>query len=239
MYIAICDDQEFELNTLKDLIEKWQNYHHTTLPCKWFRSAAEMLDAAETETFTLYLLDVMMPGTNGIDAAKEIRTFDQTAEIVFLTSSPGFAYESYGVHALDYLLKPIRAELLFPILDKLFLKEQKPEEGLTLRSGATLIRILFSQLTYVEVIGKHLYFHLTDGTSHEVYAPLKDYAPLLLTRTEFVQTHRSYIVNMFQIAELSPKGIQTFTGENLPISRLLYSKVQKEYMKLLFEKEDE
>ncbi|MBQ2764105.1 MAG: response regulator transcription factor [Firmicutes bacterium] len=239
MYIAICDDQEFELNTLKDLIEKWQTYHHTTLPCKWFHSAAEMLDAAETETFTLYLLDVMMPGTNGIDAAKEIRTFDQTAEIVFLTSSPGFAYESYGVHALDYLLKPIRAELLFPILDKLFLKEQKPEEGLTLRSGATLIRILFSQLTYVEVIGKHLYFHLTDGTSHEVYAPLKDYAPLLLTRTEFVQTHRSYIVNMFQIAELSPKGIQTFAGENLPISRLLYSKVQKEYMKLLFEKEDE
>ena len=239
MYIAICDDQEFELNTLKDLIEKWQSYHHITLPCKWFRSAAEMLDAAEKETFTLYLLDVMMPGTNGIDAAKEIRTFDQTAEIVFLTSSPGFAYESYGVHALDYLLKPISAEMLFPLLDKLFLKEQKPEEGLSMRCSGALIRILFSHLTYVEVIGKHLYFHLADGTTHEVYASLKDYAPLLLARPEFVQIHRSYIVNMFQVAELSPKGIHTFSGANLPISRLLYSKVQKEYVKLLFEKENE
>lgn len=239
MYIAICDDQQAELDILTELIRKWQASHNIRLPYKIFRSAAELLDAAEKEKFTLYLLDVMMPGTDGIDAAREIRLFDETAAIIFLTASPGFAYESYSVHAMDYLLKPIRGEMLFPLLDRLFLQEQKPEEGITLKCGVTLTRILFSALTYVEVIGKHLYFNMTDGSAYEVHGSLKEYAPILLGRSEFVQIHRSYILNMYQAASISANGVRTFSGKKLPISRTYYPKVQKEYMRLLFEKEEE
>ena len=81
-----------------------------------------MLDAAREEPFSLYLLDILMPGVDGLAAAREIRTFDEAAQIVFLTTSPGFAYESYGVRALDYLLKPVDEELLFALLDKLCCK---------------------------------------------------------------------------------------------------------------------
>lgn len=234
MYIAVCDDQAEELEILMGLLGRWQRERRTALRFRTFRSAAEMLDAAGKDRFTLYLLDVMMPGTDGLAAAREIRDFDDAADIVFLTSSPGFAYESYGVHALDYLLKPIRAEMLFPILDRLLLREQKPQDGLTLKCGSTLIRVPFSQLAYVEVNGKHLYFNLTDGSVREVFGTLKEYEPLLLNRPEFMQIHRSYIVNMLQAAELSPAGICTFSGKKLPVSRLLYPQVQKDYMKLLF-----
>ena len=187
----------------------------------------------------MVLLDVMMPGIDGMEAAREIRTFDAAAEIVFLTSSPGFAYESYGVRALEYLLKPISGKLLFPVLDKLSLREQRPQDGLTLKAGATLVRVPFSQLAYVEVSGKHLYFNLTDGQVREVVGSLKDYEPLLLARPEFMRIHRSYIVNMLQIDELSPAGVHTFSGANLPVSRLLYPQLQKDYMKLLFAKRDD
>lgn len=239
MYIAMCDDQVEELETLIDVLERWQSERHTAVHYKTFRSAAELLDAAREESFTLYLLDVMMPGMDGLATAREIREFDDAVDIVFLTSSPGFAYESYGVHAMDYLLKPIRAELLHPILDRLWLREQKPREGLTLKCGSTLIRVLFSQLAYVEVNGKHLYFNLTDGSVHEVFGTLREYEPLLLDRSEFMRIHRSYIVNMLQISELSASGVRTFSGKNLPVSRLLYPQLQKDYMKLLFaERED-
>lgn len=239
MYIAVCDDQAQELEVLMELLRRWQEERRTALRCKTFRSAAELLSAAEKEPFTLYLLDVMMPGTDGLAAAREIRGFDDAADIVFLTSSPGFAYESYGVRALDYLLKPIRAEMLFPILDRLFLREQKPQEGLTLKCGSTLIRLPFSQLAYVEVNGKHLYFNLTDASVREVFGRLSDYEPLLLARPEFMRIHRSYIVNMLQAAELSPAGVRTFSGKNLPVSRLLYTQLQKDYMKLLFSRKEE
>lgn len=236
MYIAVCDDQSMELDHLISLLDNWQDSRKIPLRYKTFRSAAELLDAAEKEAFTLYLLDVMMPGTDGLAAAREIRSFDETAEIVFLTASPGFAYESYGVRALDYLLKPIHSKMLFPILDRLIQREQKPEEGLSVKTGATWIRILYSQLTYVEVSGKHLYFNLTDGSVHEVFGSLKEFSPALLSRPEFMQVHRSYIVNMFQAAQLSPTGIRTFSGREIPVSRLLYPQVQKDYMALLFDR---
>ncbi len=239
MYIAVCDDQASELEVLMELLERWQLERNSVLRCQAFRSAAELLDAAEKEAFSLYLLDVMMPGVDGLAAAREIRSFDDAADIVFLTSSPGFAYESYGVRALDYLLKPIRSQMLFPILDRLALQEQRPQEGLTLKRGSTLIRVLFSQLTYVEVSGKHLYFNLTDGSVHEVFGSLNEYESLLLGRPEFMRIHRSYIVNMLQAAELSHTGVRTFSGKNLPVSRLLYPQLQKDYIKLVFDRREE
>lgn len=234
MYIAVCDDQLEELTALTDLLNAWQAERNVPLRYKTFRSAGDLLDAAERERFTLYLLDVMMPGIDGMAAAREIRCFDAAADIVFLTSSPGFAYESYGVRALEYLLKPISSKLLFPVLDQLALREQRPQDGLTLKAGATLVRVPFSQLAYVEVSGKHLFFHITDGQVREVVGSLKDYEPLLLARPEFMRIHRSYIVNMLQIDELSPAGVHTFSGMSLPVSRLLYPQLQKDYMQLLF-----
>lgn len=234
MYIAVCDDQKEEIESLTSLLCQWQEERRVAIPYKTYRSADELLSVASNEQFTLYFLDIMMPGTDGMSTAREIRSFDHVADIVFLTSSPGFAYESYSVHALDYLLKPIRSELLFPILDRLLIRAQQPQDGLTLKIGSTLIRIPFFQLSYVEVMGKHLYFNLTDGSVREVFGSLKDYEPLLLNRPEFFRTHRSYIVNMLQVSELSPAGVRTFLGKQLPVSRLLYPQLQKDYMQLLF-----
>ena len=234
MYIAVCDDLLPELEAVTNLLQIWQEKHKTTLKYKTFRSAAELLDAAEREAFTLCLLDIMMPGVNGLAAARELRALNHAAEIVFLTTTPDFAYESYGVHALDYLLKPIRGEMLFPVLDRLFLREQQLQDALTLKCGSALVRLPYSQLVYVEVNNKHLYFNLADGQQREVAGSLKDYESLLLSRPEFMQIHRSYIVNTLQIQELSPTGVHTFTGKQLPISRRLYPELQKRYIELFF-----
>lgn len=234
MYIAICDDHREELERVAAMLTRWKSEKKAPLRYRLFSDASALLDAAQDEKFDLYLLDIMMPGISGLEAAAEIRQKDETAEIVFLTSSPGFAYESYGVRALDYLLKPVQKERLVPLLDKLLLREQKPTEGLTVKCGTTLVRVLFSQLSYVEVNGKHIYFNMTDGTVHEVFGTLREVEPQLLLRQEFVRCHRSYIVNLLQVAELSAATIRTFSGKTLPVSRALYKEVQEQYMTALF-----
>ena len=230
MNIAVCDDQLEELKAVESLLRMWQEQQHAAVRLHLFHNAGELLEAARKERFTLYLLDVMMPGTSGMAAAREI---------VFLTSSPGFAYESYGVQALEYLLKPITAKKLFPLLSRLYLREQKPQEALTLKSNGTFIRVPYSELSYVEVSGKHLYFNMIDGQVREVVGVLREFEPLLLSRSEFMRIHRSYIVNMLQIRELSSAGVQTFSGQSLPVSRLLYPQLQKDYMALLFEQRED
>ncbi len=235
MYLAVCDDKKEELDAILSLLDAWQTEHDTLLHRKVFQSAVELMESARQEKFTLYLLDVMMPGMDGLECAREIRRFDDTAEIVFLSTSPGFAYESYDVRALNYLLKPVRREKLFAILDQLFLREQKPLESLTLKTGTTIIRVPYPHISYVEVIGKHLYFHLVDGDVREVVGSLREYESLLLPRPEFMRIHRSYIVNMLQVEELSSTELRTFQGQCLPVSRLSYPQLQKDYMALLFD----
>ena len=235
MYLAVCEDRKDELDALCSLLDTWRAAHDAAVRCKIFQNAVDLLESARQERFTVYLLDVMMPGMNGLEAAREIRRFDDAAEIVFLSTSPGFAYESYGVRALNYLLKPVDKEKLFALLDQLYLQEQKNSEALTLRTSTVFVRVPFSQISYVEVIRKHVYFHLADGNVREVTGSLKDFEPALLRHPEFMRVHRSYIVNMFQVEQLSSTVLRTFQGETLPVSRLTYPQIQKDYMALLFD----
>lgn len=69
MYIAVCDDQLEELNEILELLQLWQTENNTILRVRTFRSAVELVDAAQREHFTLYLLDVIMPGMDGLEAA--------------------------------------------------------------------------------------------------------------------------------------------------------------------------
>lgn len=235
MYLAVCDDKKEELDRVLALLNVWREVHDVSLHFKVFQSAVELLESARQERFTLYLLDVMMPGMDGLECAQEIRRFDDAAEILFLSTSPGFAYESYGVRAFNYLLKPVEEKKLFSLLDQLVLREQRLQDALTLKTGTTIIRVPYPHISYVEVIGKHLYFHLVNGDVREIVGSLKDFEAELLPRPEFMRVHRSYIVNMLQVEELSSGHIRTFSGKTVPVSRLLYPQLQKDYMALLFE----
>lgn len=240
MNVALCDDKSEELAALRSLVALWQDKNpELPLRVKSFSSAVTMIDEAKREHFDLYILDVVMPGMDGISAAREIRSFDDAAEIVFLSSSTDFAFESYGVHALNYLLKPVRETALFPVLNKLSAREKQNSQGLVLKCSSTYVRVLFSQLSFVEVSGKHLFFNLIDGSVRQVYGSLNEYEAQLLIRPEFMRIHRSYIVNMYQIAEMSSSGVRTFSGHNLPVSRTYYPQLQEDYMKLLFNRGEE
>ena len=236
MYLAVCEDQKEDLDTVCSMLDVWEAEHDAAMRRKVFQNAVELLESARRERFTLYLMDVMMPGMTGMEAAQEVRRFDDAAEIVFLSSSPSFAYESYGVRALNYLLKPVEQGKLFALLDFLRLREQKNTEALSLKTSTAFVRVPYTQISYVEVIRKNVYFHMTDGTVREVTGTLKDFEAALLQRPEFMRVHRSYIVNMLQVERLSSAGLCTFRGENLPVSRSLYPQVQKDYWNLLFDR---
>ena len=231
MYLAVCEDDKNDLDTVCSLLDAWAAERDAAVRRKVFRSAAELLESARQERFTFYLLDVMMPGIDCMEAAREIRCFDDAAEIVFLSSSPGFAYESYGVRALNYLLKPVEREKLFALLDRLCLQEQINSDALTLKTtSAAIVRVPFSQISYVEVIRKHVYFHLADGTEQEVAGTLTDFEAVLLSRPDFMRVHRSYIVNMLQVEQLSSAELRTLRGTCLPVSRTLRKEVASRWL---------
>lgn len=239
MHIAICDDDRDELLRISSILDTYRQERKASISYQAFYSATELLSTAKAGKYDLYLLDIIMPGVNGMETAQEIRSFDRDTSIVFLTSSPEYAVQSYRYKAQDYLLKPAKAGNIYPLLDTLIVKTRKPQDSLGVKTKNGMARILFEDLAYVEVVNKWVYFHLSDGSVREAAASLAEFECVLLSRPQFVRTHRSYIVNLLQIGELTGREATTLSGKKVPISRQNFIKVRDAYIEQLFSKKED
>ena len=77
------------------------------------------LNLLATQATDIVLLDVQMPGMTGIELARHISAFEAPPAVIFVTAFDEFALEAFEVHALDYLLKPVRAQKLSASLGRL------------------------------------------------------------------------------------------------------------------------
>lgn len=105
--IAICDDDALCLQSTKEAVSKWAFQYNIQVTVEVFDNGDRLLEHCLREHTDILLLDIMMPLLNGMDAAHEIRDYDQHVRIIFFTSSPEFAIDSYDVKASGYLLKPL------------------------------------------------------------------------------------------------------------------------------------
>ena len=233
MHIAVCDDNIDELSRIAFLLENYCRDRQSSITYESFHSAIELLETMKLRQFNLLLLDILMPGITGIDAAKEIRRSDSEIPIIFLTSSREFAVESYRVNAEDYIMKPACKDEIFPILDRQLTRFTEEEAYLTLKTGNGIIKLPFSQIVYVEVINRSVQFILINGQVREAYGYLTDYENDLLSDPHFYKPHRSYVVNLRQVTELNKKCFTTIMGKTVPVARDAYSKAKAVYMKYL------
>lgn len=234
MRIAVCDDDEQELSCIGKLIAEYEISHDKNIECYYFTNSTDFLCDLKGGEYDLVLLDVLMPKVSGIQVAQELREMDKNVRLVFVSTSPEFAVESYNVGAYHYLLKPVDVVSFFTLLDKIEKElSAQVEQGFVLKSRNGVVQIAFARLTYVEVINKTVFFHLTDGTVHEVTATLADFEGTLLSRPEFLKTHRSYLVNLSYIQAIDINYVMMKDGSNIPVSRQRRSQVQDAYMHFL------
>lgn len=237
--IAVCDDNITDLSNISSILDDYQTLQRDKNKIRFaaFHSAVDLIAAMESgQAYDLVLLDILMPFMTGMDAAKEIRQFNQDIKIIFMTSSPEFAVESYSVDAYYYALKPIWKEKLFILLDKV-ISETEIQLGtsLLIKSKTGLTRIYISRLEFAEVIGRTIHYHLTDGSVIEAVGSMSELEKGLLPYPCFIKTHRSYIINMEYIDTLSQREIKMQSLALVPIAKASYSNVKSAYIKYSFE----
>lgn len=121
MNIAVCDDDEKELEALHEMIDEWANEQGKIVKVHEF-SRGEVLcnTILNGKKYDLFILDIMMPEMDGMTLAKKLRSSKYVADgtpVIFLTSSSDFAVESYEVRAFYYLLKPVGQKKLEGVLN--------------------------------------------------------------------------------------------------------------------------
>jgi DNA-binding LytR/AlgR family response regulator len=240
LQIAVCDDNIDELSNMVQLINLYRTSRHLNCEHAAFSNGFELISALEKgKRFDIYCLDIMMPGFTGIDAAKEIRTFDKTAPILFFTSSPEFALESYSVKAINYVLKPISKEKLFFTFDELLeqIKAKEEEDAVIVKSNEGIQKILISNLAFAEVIGRNVLYHLRSGKVVECTEPFSSVCDNLLKYGCFIKPHRSYLVNMQYVDTIENHQITLQTLSAVPVAQGKAKEIKQQYLNYQMEGE--
>ena len=113
---AICDDSTTDAEFVGSILHQWAAERGIEVESERFASAdAFLFRYAEDKSFDLLLLDVEMPGTDGVTLAKTVRQENEAVQIVFITGYSDYIAEGYDVAALHYLVKPVSREKLFAV----------------------------------------------------------------------------------------------------------------------------
>jgi DNA-binding LytR/AlgR family response regulator len=201
-------------------------------------STEEIPDAVSKylQSFDAVLLDIYMSDMNGMEVAKHIRAMNNNMHILFLTSSAMFAVESYCVEATDYLLKPIKKERLFQSLDKLFSRmDASIQQGITVKdTDGHIIKVLWNQLMYLEAMGHYVVFHHANGTSTKTFLSFSSLLEQLLSHSDFIQSHRSYLVNLRYVHRIEKHALVMLDGAQLPLPKSRYQQLSDRFHDVIF-----
>lgn len=236
--IAICDDMTDFLQNAAQAVEKWPG-RPAGLAVQTFSDADALIAAHSQSPFDIIFLDVVMPLLGGIGAAKEIRQQDKAVKIVFLTSSPEFAVDSYTVKASNYLLKPLDAGKLHGCLDELAEEIRQSAKRILIRDRHAVHRVALQEIEFLESDNKCVHFSLSNGQTLTSSEPLYLYEGKLLLADGFFKCSRSYIVNIHRIDSFTAKEIRMQSGYRIPISRSFQKEFEAAYFAVLFGKAGE
>ncbi|MBQ4258780.1 MAG: response regulator transcription factor [Lachnospiraceae bacterium] len=234
--IAFCDDDISVLEELQGLIRQYEEEHERKIACASYSSPLELMAAIEKGIrFDILFLDIIMPGENGMDVAAEIRRVDDNVKIVFLTSSSEYAVRSYTVGAFYYQLKPIKKADFERLLDSvLWTWDRERTNSIVLRSKNGITRIELKHLEYCEVIHRTLFIHMDNGKVLECIGNLDGLCKELDVYGGFLRPHRSFLVNLDYITNISYRAITMSCQVEIPIPRGKYHDVKDVFLEHAF-----
>ena len=225
--IAVCDDSPDFLQRAVDMVERWSEQSRTPAEIYRFDNGDALLAKNAVTHMDIIFLDIIMPLQNGIDTAKELRQSDNAVKIIFLTSSPEFALESYEVKAQGYLLKPVTYEKIKETLDECSHDFEAEAKNIVLKTAFGYQKLYFHDIEYLEAQNKRVVFFLRTGKTVEAAQPLHFLEDKITENDGFFKCHRSYLVYMPNVDHFSMTEIMTKSGRSIPIARG-YGKAFKE-----------
>ena len=199
--VLVIDDERPSLDELSYLLQRDPRIGEV-LPCD---SAAEGLRILHEIDVDCVFLDIQMPGLTGLDLAQVLSRFKTPPPIVFVTAHEAHAVEAFDLQAVDYVLKPVRADRLAEAIRRVVHGGEwatTADQGVQIpveRAGVTRF-VDRDDVTHVEAHGDYARLHTT-GDSYLIRTPLssleEEWGP-----AGFVRIHRSLLVALAHVKEV-------------------------------------
>ena len=221
--IAICDDRQEDREYVRQLTARWAQQRGNQVEMTEFCSAEQFLFSCPQPDFDLLLLDIEMGEMDGVSLAKQVRRTNELMQIVFITGYSDYITEGYEVAALHYLMKPVKEEKLFVVLDRAVERLHKNTKVLTLETSEEMVRVPLYQVSALEVQRNYVTVH-----ARQDYTVKKSLSELMEQLDErFFRVGRSAVVNLNDIIRVTRSDIYLTDGRSIPLPRGAYDKLNR------------
>lgn len=237
LQIAICDDETAQRSLLESYVREWERLRQQEVDIALVENAEQFLFHWEERRRDIMLLDIDMPGADGLSLARRLRSQGEDVQIIFVTGLAEYALEGYDVDAVSYLIKPVEKERLFACLDKACGRCGQEAPVLLLDTPGGMARVRVRDICYLESDAHDTWVHCT-GEKEPIRCRvgIRQLEERLGQQGEssfklsFFKIHRSYLVNLAYVNRIEKKEAVMDGGEALPVARSKWEALNQAYL---------
>lgn len=235
MVIAVCDDNKEYLEYISKQVEPTASFSHQNVIIMSYAPETLWNHISNNHCpFNILIIDIEMGDFNGIEIAKKINKITSSCFIIFLSNYLNYATSVYDAEHVYFVLKS-EASLMLPkaVLKAITMYQKIQNNFLNISYLNTNYKISIHEITHIESYGRYLQIN-TLRSAYQCIDTLKNVSQNLLH--DFIQIHKSYIINMNHISSINRTNCVLCTGISLPISYTYSKKVQESYINFVSNK---
>jgi len=198
--VLVVDDERPALDELAYLLDRDERVGEVVTS----DSATEGLRILREHDVDAVFLDIQMPGLTGLELAQVLARFRTPPPIVFVTAHEEHAVDAFELQAVDYVLKPVRADRLAEAVRRVVEGGDRAapshDSQVAVERGGVIRFLNRSDITHVEAQGDYARLHTAEG-SHLVRTSLSTLEEEWAS-AGFVRIHRSLLVSLAHVREL-------------------------------------
>jgi len=240
MKIAICDDENIFLAGMQTLAEEYAKEHHDHF--ELFSHPDDLMEKVQKiGGFDIYILDIVLPNTNGIALGRKLRDEGYDGKIIYLTSSEEYSLDAFRVRAFYYIIKPISREAFFKTVDDAVASiNKRKDKKLTVKTKEKVVKLSYDKIMYAELNDRCVRFYLEQGITVDSVTLRTTFSQAmeeLLGDSRFFMCSQSMLVNLEQISEMSSTEIAFGETRRVHIGEKNSRKLRPVWTEYLFDAE--
>lgn len=230
MRVAICDDEQAQCQLLTNELQIWAKEQSVAIEVVPFCDAESfMFHWEDDQNYDLLILDIEMGQMNGMELAGKLRKDGEKIPILFVTGYESYMSQGYDVEALHYLLKPMKREKFFTILDRVK-NTVNVDEKVLFQTEEGRISLFPSEIWTVEAM-VHRTVLYTDKEKHILKASFSDVMKRLEKEYGILAVHRSFLVNLKHVSSITKSELILDNGTKVPLSRGKMKEVNEAFIR--------